>query len=143
MSDMSEGFNSLTQFLIDNPQTDIREQVYVSKRFEKAVMPFTIKAMSGSEFSEYQKEALGTGGRGRSAGRFNAKRFNELIAINHTVEPNFKDATSIAAAGCVTPEQFMDRVLRAGEINELVARITELSGFDEEPAARVNEVKNS
>lgn len=132
---------SLTQFLLDNPQVDITEDVYVAERFKDAGFKFTISAMSGEQFSAYQKEATAIGRHKKV--NFDSKRFNELVVINHTVNPNFKDADTIKKAGCQTPEQFLYRSLRAGEVVELANQISRLSGFDTDPEALVDEVKNS
>ena len=140
---MAEEKNSmtLTQFLLDNPQIDIREEIFVSPRFKDAGFKFTISAMTGEQFSSYQKEATAVGRHKKV--NFDNKRFNELVVINHTLNPNFKDADAIKKAGCMTPEQFLYRSLRAGEITELVNQISALSGFDPDPEALVDEVKNS
>lgn len=132
---------TLTQFLLDNPQVDITEDVYVAERFKNAGLKFTISAMSGEQFSAYQKEATAIGRHKKV--NFDSKRFNELVVINHTVNPNFKDADTIKKAGCQTPEQFLYLSLRAGEVVELANQISRLSGFDTDPEALVDEVKNS
>ena len=132
---------TLTQFLLDNPQLDIREEIYVSERFKNAGFKFTISAMTGEQFSAYQKEATAIGRHKKV--NFDSKRFNELVVINHTVNPNFKDADTIKKAGCQTPEQFLYRSLRAGEVVELANQISRLSVFDTDPEALVDEVKNS
>ena len=132
---------TLTQFLVDNPQTNIVDEVYVSPRFKEAGFKFKITAMTGEQFSTYQKEATAIGRHRKMS--FDNKRFNELVVINHTVDPNFKDAATLSQAGCTTPEQFLYRSLRAGEIAELANQISQLSGFDMDPEALVDEVKNS
>lgn len=141
MADEKVTAQTLTQFLLDNPQLDIREEIYVSERFKNAGFKFTISAMTGEQFSAYQKEATAIGRHKKV--NFDSKRFNELVVINHTVNPNFKDAEVIKQAGCQTPEQFLYRSLRAGEVVELSNKISQLSGFDADPEALVDEVKNS
>jgi len=131
---------TLTQFLLDNPQTNITSDVYVSQRFKDAGYKFTISAMTGEQFSAYQREAIAMG-RNKKI-NFDTKRFNELVAINHTVEPNFRDADTLKKANCTLPEQFLYRSLRAGEITELVERITTLSGFDADTDSLADDVKN-
>lgn len=132
---------TLTQFLLDNPQTNITEKIWVSPRFKEHGFQFTISAMTGDQFSAYQKEATVVG-RHRNVA-FDSKRFNELVVINHTLEPNFRDASAISQAGCQTPEQYMYRSLKAGEIIDLASQISKLSGFDQDADALVDEVKNS
>lgn len=130
---------TLLEFLVQNPVDDVTEKVVVSKRLER--FPFTIKAMTGREFGEYQKLAAAIGKKKKVS--FDTQKFNEQVVINHVVEPNFRDAESIKVAGCTTPEQFMYRSLLAGEISELATRISVLSGFDEDIEETIEEAKNS
>jgi hypothetical protein len=127
------------QFLIDNPVDNLTDEVIVSARLAK--FPFKIKGMTGPEFSEYQK--LSTKISRHKKVEFDSKTFNELVVLNHTLEPNFRDAESIKKAGCQTPEQFLYKSLLAGEINELAQQITALSGFDKDIEDTVEEAKNS
>ena len=127
------------QFLIDNPVDNLTDEVIVSSRLAK--FPFKIKGMTGPEFSEYQK--LSTKISRHKKVEFDSKTFNELVVLNHTLEPNFRDAESIKKAGCQTPEQFLYKSLLAGEINELAQQITALSGFDKDIEDTVEEAKNS
>jgi len=132
---------TLTQFLAENPVNDITADVYVSKRFQDAGFAFKIRAMSGQEFSAYQKQATAVGRHKKV--NFDSSLFNELVVLNHTVEPNFKDANMLAQCGCATPEQFLYSRLKAGEIVDLANKISALSGFDVEQSELVEEVKNS
>ena len=129
----------LLDCLVENPVDNVTEQVVVSKRL--AQFPFIIKAMSGPEFSNYQKRATKYGKNKKV--EFDSKAFNEQVVLNHTVEPNFRDAEAIKKAGCLTPEQFLYRSLLAGEIAELAEKISALSGFDADIEATVEEAKNS
>jgi hypothetical protein len=131
--------SNLMQFLIDNPVDNLTDEVIVSARLAK--FPFKIKGMTGPEFSEYQK--LSTKISRHKKVEFDSKTFNELVVLNHTLEPNFRDAESIKKAGCQTPEQFLYKSLLAGEINELAQQITALSGFDKDIEDTVEEAKNS
>lgn len=131
--------SSLSQFLMDNPVNDVRETVIISKRLSK--YPFTIKAMTNPEFSEYTKLSMVVN-RHRKV-EFNTQRFNELVVVNQTIEPDFKDAEMLKNAGCTTPEQFVNKFLLAGEIAELAQKISALSGFDQDINEVVEEAKNS
>jgi len=131
--------SNLMQFLIDNPVDNLTDEVIVSSRLAK--FPFKIKGMTGPEFSEYQK--LSTKISRHKKVEFDSKTFNELVVLNHTLNPNFRDAESIKKAGCATPEQFLYKSLLAGEINELAQQITALSGFDKDIEDTVEEAKNS
>lgn len=132
---------TLSQFLAENSVTDITAEVFVSKRFEDAGFKFKIRAMSGQEFSAYQKQATAVGRHKKV--NFDSSLFNELVVINHTMEPNFKDAALLAQCGCATPEQFLYSRLKAGEIVDLANKISALSGFETDQAELINDVKNS
>ena len=127
------------QFLIDNPVDNLTDEVVVSPRLAK--FPFKIKGMTGPEFSEYQKVSTKIGRHKKV--EFDSKIFNEMVVLNHTLEPNFRDAESIKKAGCQTPEQFLYKSLLAGEIAELSQQISSLSGFDRDMEDTVEEAKNS
>ena len=131
--------SNLMQFLIDNPVDNLTDEVVVSPRLAK--FPFKIKGMTGPEFSEYQKLSTKIGRHKKV--EFDSKIFNEMVVLNHTMEPNFRDAESIKKAGCQTPEQFLYKSLLAGEIAELSQQISSLSGFDKEFEDEVEEAKNS
>ena len=132
---------TLSQFLIDNPQNALREEFFLSQRFKDAGFKFTISAMSGEQFANYQKEAIAVG-RHKNVS-FDTKRFNELVVLNHTLVPDFRSAEDMKAAGCARPEDYLYRSLKAGEIMDLASRISKLSGFEEDAQGMVDEVKNS
>jgi len=58
------------------------------------------------------------------------------------IEPNFNDMQSIEKAGVRTPGEFINKVLKAGEIIDLSNAITEISGFDQDTDEIVEEAKN-
>lgn len=142
---------TLTEFLLQNPVNDVTDEVALSERISKVVddgkggtkkepYKFMIKAVTGDEFAEYQKLCLTYGKKGKVS--FDNNRLNQLLVINHTVDPDFKNADNIKKAGCITPEQYMKKVLLAGEIVTLAQKISELSGFDKEIDELVEEAKN-
>lgn len=131
--------NSLMEFLLENPVDNVTEQVELSQRLKGKL--FSIRAMTGTEHNEYAKRATRIG-KGRKVD-FDTSLYNQLVVVNHTINPNFKDAETLKKAGCQTPEQLMNRVLLAGEIAELASRISSLSGFDRDMDDLVVEAKNS
>jgi hypothetical protein len=107
------------------------------------MLKFKIKAMTNDEFEEIRKAAASISTKkGKRSISFDTKRFNELVVINNTIDPNFKDAESIKKLGCITPEQYLNKVLLAGEIVELSQQIQTLSGFELEIDELVEEAKN-
>lgn len=130
--------SKLAQFLIQNPVDQIQEEVKISNR-----IPFTfkIKGMSGEDFAAYRKQAIRLDAKKKNAS-LDTKLLTELIVINNTVEPDFRDAADIAAAGCNTPAQYLYKVLLAGEIEELNQQIQKLSGLNVDLDEKVEEAKN-
>lgn len=134
---------NLQEFLAQNPVDNVRAEVPISARLqdkEGNLFKFTIKAMTDAEFEELRKRSMTV----KKGGKFelDLKQFNSLIVVNNTVEPNFKNAEDIKALGCTTPEQYVSKVLLAGEIQELSRQIQRLSGFDTDMEELKDQVKN-
>lgn len=132
--------NNLQQFLMDNPVDNLTEELIVSTRLKD--YPFTIKAMTGSEYNDYQARCIENPNSPKKR-KFNTKRFNELIVVNHTITPNFKDAEWVKAAECgMDSTRLMYKMLLPGEISELAEAILRLSGFETDLEEEIEEIKN-
>lgn len=133
---------NLQEFLNSNPVDGLVEEVAVSERFkdEKGIIKFKVKALTNNQFEEIRKKCMTM----KKAGKveFNTGKFNNSIVIANTIEPNFKDAESIKKLGCTTPEQYLNKVLLAGEIVELSQQIQKISGFNQDMDELVEEAKN-
>jgi len=135
--------NRLQDFLNTNPVDNLTEEVVVSSRFkddEGNLLKFTIKAMTSQEFEEIRKASTEIR-KGRKV-EFDAQKFNLKMVVNHTVSPDFKHAESMQKLGCRTPEEYVQRVLLAGEVTTLSSKIQQLSGFDVSMEDLVEEAKN-
>ncbi len=122
--------SNLQAFLNNNVVEDIMEDVLVSKRFkdEKGeLLKFKIRAITDSEMSDIQKICMRTGKKGKVD--FDVSKFNRLIAIKGSIEPKFEDAESIKSVGCITPEDYIKKVMLPGEIATLAEQIQTLSGY--------------
>lgn len=129
----------LMDFLIDdiNVNEDI-EEITLSSRLKE--FKFKIRPVSRKDFNKFKAEC-------RTVKKkqiiFNDTAFDEKIILKGCVEPNFSDTEFIEKAKCQTPGELINKVLKAGEIQDLVNAITELSGFDEEDTEElVEEAKN-
>lgn len=134
---------SLTDFLIAHPVENVTKEVPVSKRLkdEKGELyKFTIKPMLQDEYLNYQEACTNIDPKGKV--KFNTKKFNQLLVINHTVDPDFRNAEFIQKLGCTRPEQAMNKVLLSGEIQNLAEQIRIASGFADSLDDLVNDVKN-
>ncbi|BDU83499.1 phage tail assembly chaperone [Clostridium perfringens] len=134
--------SKLMDFLINNTIENLTEEVVISDRFkvDGEILKFKIKAVTPDEFSDLQKQCTKIGKKGKM--NFDSKMFNEQLIVNYTVEPNFKDAEAIKKAGCITPEQLLNKTLLAGEVATLVEQISTLSGFDKDLEELREEAKN-
>lgn len=135
--------STLQEFLNANPVDGVTADIAVSTRFKDKdgnLLKFTIKAMTNEEFEAVRKRCMVIKKKGSI--EFDSQKFNLAVVVNHTINPDFKNAESIKKLGCTTPEQYVERVLLAGEIAELTSQIQKLSGFDQEINDLVEEAKN-
>lgn len=130
--------SKLSQFLIEHPVEDVKAEVKISNRIP---FDFKIKGMTGEEFAQYRKAATKISAKKQDVS-FDSKLLTELIVINNTIEPDFRKAEDLAAAGCNTPAQYMYKVLLAGEIEELSQQIQKLSGLNVDLEEKIEEAKN-
>lgn len=136
--------STLQDFLNSNPIDDLTHDVPISDRFKDKngkLLKFKIKVMDSDQYEEYRKKALTINVKQKKAD-LNLQKLNSLMVINHTIEPNFKDAESIKKVGCATPEQYLNKVLLPGEIQDLASEIQTLSGFNKDIGELVEEAKN-
>lgn len=134
---------ALQDFLNGNIIEDITKEVIISERFKDKdgnFLKFKIKAMTEDEYENARRGAVRIGKKGKTD--FDNKKFSYSVIINNTIEPNFKDMESIKKLGCVTAEQYISKVLLAGEISALAEEITRLSGFGIDIDELIEEVKN-
>lgn len=130
--------SKLSDFLSENLVDGLESEVVISKRIP---FPFKIKAISGDAYALYKKNAITLNAKTKQA-TFDTKKMTESIIINHTVDPDFRQAEDIEKAGCKTPEQYLYKTLLAGEIDTLFEKIQELSGLNIDINEAVEEAKN-
>ncbi len=137
---------NLQEFLNTNPVGGMTADVPVSPRFKDAdgkPMLFTIRAMTQDEFEAHRKRATRINiERGAQKVEFDSSKFTTSVIIEQTVMPNFKDAASIQALDCATPQQYLNKVLLAGEVSELYNQINTLSGFNININTLIDDAKN-
>ncbi len=115
----------IQEFLNANRIDNIFKEVKVSDRICTAdgkPYLFKIKALSMEEFQRAKAKT-------DKSGRGSLNGFKSAVVISGCVEPNFKDAKSLKALGAALPEDYLKKVLLAGEISRLAGEILKLSGF--------------
>ena len=127
---------SLKDFLAENTVESVYDEVVISKRIPYA---FKIKAMTGKERDNYRNAAKRT-----ISGKlvFDENKFQKNILIGQTIDPAFNDQAFIDSLHVATPVDALDKVLLAGEQEELFQQIAKLSGFDTPGDEKVKEAKN-
>lgn len=136
--------STLQEFLVTHTADNVTDEVAISPRFKDndgTLLKFKIRALTGEEHSRFNDLCTKIDRKTKSV-NFDSRRFKEMIVINGCIDPNFKDAASISRTGCVTPEQFVHKVLLAGDLDTLSNEIMSLSGFDADMDALQDEAKN-
>jgi hypothetical protein len=133
---MSKVIKSVADFLAENPVNDLQKEIIVSERLKD--YPFTIRAMSSKELSRYNKESTKVDKEMNFS--IDSDRLNNLIVFNHLINPDFRSDEEIKKAGCISPEDYLNKVLLAYEVIKIVSEIQKLSGYESE-AEKVEEVK--
>lgn len=129
----------LISFLKKNPIDEMVQEVKLTGRL--ADYPFKIKPMSANQFYKYQR--ICTKIQSNKSTDFNSSRFNELVILNHVVEPDFKSAELLTDMGVKTSEELLNKFFLGGELIDLSNKISELSGFNTPDSELEDEVKNS
>lgn len=138
--------STLQQFLNRNPIDNLTEEVVISDRFrdeDGQLMKFTIRAMSADDMASYQKRAMKINPKSKDRKvEIDSGAITKAIVVNHTVNPSFKDAESIRELGCHDADGYLQKVLLAGEIEELAKEIQRISGYNADFGELVDEAKN-
>ncbi|QNK57550.1 MULTISPECIES: phage tail assembly chaperone [Paenibacillus] len=138
--------STLQQFLNRHPVDNLTEEVVISDRFrdeEGQLMKFTIRAMSADDMASYQKRAMKINPKSKDRKvEIDSGAITKAIVVNHTVNPSFKDAESIRELGCFDADSYLQKVLLAGEIEELAKEIQRISGYNTNFEELVDEAKN-
>lgn len=132
--------NALQQFLTQNSVDNLTEQINLGGRLKD--FPITIKAMTGDQYNQFQQMCIENPNSPKKR-RFNTKKFNELIVINCTQDPNFKDPEWMKESACADAASLMYKSLLAGEITTIAENVLKLSGFERDVEEEMEEVKNS
>lgn len=135
--------STLQEILNLNIVDDIHTYVEISDRLKDKDgknLKFKIKPILFEELNTIKKKATVLDKDGKPI--IDEAILNMLCIIQATIEPNFKDANSIEKLGVFTPEQYINKVLLAGEIDRLINEILKISGFLINIEEMVADIKN-
>lgn len=130
----------LVSFLAKNPVNEITKTITLSGRL--AEFELVIKPMTSKEFYKYQQIATMITG-GDKKVNFNTGRFNELVVLNHLINPDLKSVEILGKLGVEKPEDALNKFFLSGELSQISEQISKLSGFDTTDEDLEKEVKNS
>ncbi|WP_110954787.1 phage tail assembly chaperone [Anaerosinus massiliensis] len=135
---MTETKKSLTlqEFLAENTVENITNEVKVSSRIP---FDFKIKSMTGRERDNYRKACTK---KDKGNIQFDENKFQRSVIIGQTVNPVFNDIGFMSKIGAAVPEDCLEKVLLAGEQEELFKQILKVSGFDVGMKDLVEKAKN-
>lgn len=135
--------STLQEILNLNIVDDIHTYVEISDRLKDKDgknLKFKIKPILFEELNRIKKKATVLDKDGKPI--IDEAILNMLCIIQATIEPNFKDVNSIEKLGVFTPEQYINKVLLAGEIDRLINEILKISGFLINIEEMVADIKN-
>lgn len=135
--------SQLQAFLNANANSEVTEQIILSDRFKDGngeLLKFTVRSLSDDEMEEINKSCQKFGKKGKV--EFDTSKFNRMVAISGTKDPDFRDAESIKSVGVISPEDYIKKVLLPGEITHLADSILKISGYQDLEELR-EEAKNS
>lgn len=96
----------------------------------------TIQAIPPKRYMEYAANVFGKNGEPNAAKMYEAMK---MVAISGLVEPSMKDKDAMEKHGCSTPEELIELVFTAAEIQTIGTKITEISGMTGDT---IKEIKN-
>ena len=122
--------STLQEILNLNVVDKISTEVEISDRFKDKdgnILKFKIRPILFEELNNLKRKATFFDKNGKSD--IDEGLLNMYCITEATIEPNFKDSKSIEKVGVFTPEQYINKVLLAGEIDKLINEILKISGF--------------
>ncbi|WP_250278889.1 phage tail assembly chaperone [[Clostridium] colinum] len=135
--------SSLQEILNLNIVDNITHYVEISNRLKDENgnnIKFKIKPILFEDLNRLKKKATFIDKNGQVI--IDEGKLNTLCIIEATLEPTFKDIKSMEKLNVNTPEQYLNKVLLAGEIDRLIKEILNISGFIESIDELVCDIKN-
>lgn len=142
--------NTLSAFFADNVKKIEDIKYAASKRITDAdgkPVEWTLTTIPGDEFQklrEKAKKTVQTARKGQYTEKFNMSEFQMSVCVRCVVFPDLNDSQLQDSWKVLSAEDLLGKLLTAGEIDDLFAKIAELNGFEEDGLGElVDEAKNS
>lgn len=134
-------------FFAENAVGECIEEVFISERFkdkEGKSVPWKIKAITEAENQEIRKastrkvKAKG----GMQMPETDPNAYSTRLVAECVVFPNLKDSALQASYGVQGADNLIAKMLYPGEFAELVTKVQELNGFDQDINETSDKAKN-
>ncbi len=135
--------STLQEILNLNIVDNITHYVEISNRLKDENgnnLKFKIKPILFEDLNRLKRKATFIDKNGQAI--IDEGKLNALCIIEATLDPNFKDIKSLEKLNISTPEQYLNKVLLAGEIERLIKEILSISGFMQDIDELVCDIKN-
>lgn len=133
---------TLQDFLNENVVIGQTREIALSDRFKDETgkpFLFKIRTLSKTEVAELRQLCSYEE---KGVTKIDTDKYDIKVCIAATVYPSFKDAKSAEKVGVGTPEEYLQMVLKAGEIEVLSSQILDFSGYDKTFKELLKEAKN-
>lgn len=128
-------------FLMSDVKQSEEIKISLSKRFSE---PFVLKAITEEQDKMLREESYKKikQRNGSYTRELDTDTYMKKLTIATVIVPDFKNAELQKNWGVLGAESLLERMLNPGEFNELLFKIREVNGYDEEPNEIVDEAKN-
>lgn len=111
----------------------------VDLKLGENTVTFTVKPITSEQFKEYQRRAQRKSG---NTIMVDQGKISQCILENHIVDPDFSDAKFLAKAQCPTAYDFLVRKIPAGLLQDIVDKVLNISGFNQDINIDIDNAKN-
>lgn len=132
----------LQDYLLEH---SLETQVTAELAIKPFPFPFVVKSITEGENKEIRKSCQKTVINKKTHQKeteTDTDLYGNRLVIACCVEPNFKDAELQKKFGVLGAEALLDKLLNPGQYTELLSKIQELNGFDNDINELVEEAKN-
>lgn len=134
---------NICDLLVENPMEELEEEVKIGIRKNKQDGKYydiicKIKTISHEDYYDMRRKCIKTINGQKD---MDVNKFQDLICLEGTVEPNFKKVEFMNKLNVKTPVEALNKVLSVGEKDYLYKEISKLNGYGVDLTEKIEEVK--
>lgn len=138
--------SDISLFFANNVSTETIEEVIVSERFkdkEGKPVPWVLHSITEEENDVIRKSATKRNKvKGQIVTEIDQTEYIAKLAVASVSFPNLKDAELQKSYGVLGAEALIKKMLLSGEYAQLLLKVQEINGFDQDINGLVEEAKN-